>query len=192
VRRHTTALAALLIAFAVGACGSTTSPSGASGNPAGTPVSGIGGGGALFSIEEIGVGAVGYVTLKNFTDTPARLDGLTLCQGGDCFALPDAAVDAGASARIATGDGAGLSDVVATNATLGTLKPEDGEIALFGNGKLDDSANMYGYVEWGSDPHALTPLAIKAGLWMAGSFAPTSANATRLFREDTGLWLFDE
>jgi len=38
----------------------------------------------------------------------------------------------------------------------------------------------------------MTPLAITAGLWMNGSFAPTSANATRLYRADTGLWLFDE
>jgi hypothetical protein len=34
-------------------------------------------------------------------------------------------------------------------------------------------------------------VAIDAGLWIKGSFAPTADNATRLFRNEGGLWLFD-
>jgi hypothetical protein len=48
-------------------------------------------------------------------------------------------------------------------------------------------------MQWGSTPHELTGLAIDAGLWLEGGYAPTSEKATRLFRvKETGLWLFEE
>jgi hypothetical protein len=34
---------------------------------------------------------------------------------------------------------------------------------------------------------------VDAGLWFDTSYAPTSQNATRLYRvEESGLWLFEE
>jgi hypothetical protein len=86
--------------------------------------------GTYFAINEIGLGQNGYVALTNFTDVPASLAGLYLCQGGACFELPDVVVPAEATVRVATGDGTGLEGVVATQATLGELKLADGEIAL--------------------------------------------------------------
>jgi hypothetical protein len=186
----------------VAACGSAgTSPSGGAtpvASDAG-PVVAAGpayaqvGASSLLAINEIGVGENAYVSLTNFTDSPVGLKGLSLCQGKTCVDLPsDIIVPAGDTVRVSWGDGAGLDGVVMKNATLGPLAPTDGEIALYASPNRDDPKAIQTYIEWGSDPHVLTPVAIEAGLWMSGSFAPTSPNATRLWKADTGLWLFDE
>jgi ABC-type transport system substrate-binding protein len=147
---------------------------------------------SFFSINEIGLGPDGYVSLTNFTDVPVRLASLVLVQGSDSFELPDVAVEPGDTVLVAVGDGEGLENVVATDATLGDLAPADGEIALYTSQEFDDPTAMIVYLEWGSTPHDLNPVAIEAGLWLEGSFAPTSATATRLFRvEESGLWLFE-
>ncbi|OGO28381.1 MAG: hypothetical protein A2136_08055 [Chloroflexi bacterium RBG_16_54_11] len=141
----------------------------------------------------MGLGQNGYVALTNCTDVPATLLGLYLCQGAVCFELPDVVVAAGATVRIATGDGAGLEHVVATHATLGELRPADGEIALAASAQPDDPQSLFLYFQWGSTPHELTRNAVKAGLWVQGGYGPSSQNATRLFKDEkTGLWLFEE
>lgn len=149
--------------------------------------------GAFFSISEIGLGPGGYVSLQNFTDVEASLSGLYLCQADHCFELPDATLPPGGTARIAVGDGAGLENLIVDHASSIKLPPSDGEIALFASPDVGDPSKMLAYLQWGSTPHELTSIAVSAGLWMEGSYAPTSQNATRLFREEeTGLWLFDE
>jgi hypothetical protein len=149
--------------------------------------------GSFFAINEVGLGPNGFVALTNFTDVPTSLAGLYLCQGADCFELPDAVVGAEETVRIAAGDGAGQEGVVATDATLGELRPSDGEIALYTSQELDDSQAMLVYYQWGSTPHELTQSAIDAGLWVEGGYGPSSEAATRLFKvEETGLWLFEE
>lgn len=149
--------------------------------------------GTFFAINEVGLGPNGFVALTNFTDVPASLAGLSLCQGSECFELPDVVVDAGGTVRIAAGDGAGHEGVVATRATFGELRPSDGEIALVASQERDDPQAMFVYFQWGSTPHALTQIAVDAGLWVEGGYGPSSQNATRLFRvAETGLWLFEE
>ena len=149
--------------------------------------------GSFFSINEIGLGPDGYVALTNFTDVSVSTGGLILCQGSTCFELPDVVVGAGETVRIAVGDGTGHGWVVATRATLGELRPSDGEIALVVSQELDDPQAMLVYFQWGSNPHDLTQIAVDAGLWVEGGFGPSSQNATRLFRvEESGLWLFEE
>jgi len=147
--------------------------------------------GSPFALNEIGLGSEGYVALTNFTDQPAGLGGLLLCQGTQCFALPDVTVDPGATARVAAGTGAGLAGAVAANAAFGELRPSDGEIALYASKNMQDPKALLAYLEWGATPHTNTDTAIKAGLWIKGSFAPSANNATRLFRQEGGLWLFD-
>jgi hypothetical protein len=149
--------------------------------------------GTFFAINEVGLGPNGFVALTNFTDSPASLAGLYLCQGSECFELPQAVVDAGKTVRIAVGDGAGHEGVVATRATLGELRPSDGEIALLASPKPDDPQAMLVYFQWGSTPHDLTQTAIDAGLWLEGGYGPSSENASRLFKvAESGLWLFEE
>ena len=73
------------------------------------------------------------------------------------------------------------------------LNPADGEVALFASDKFDDPKALLVYLQWGSTPHALTDLAVEAGLWIKTAYAPTSENATRLFRsEETSGWMFEE
>ena len=149
--------------------------------------------GSFFAINEVGLGPEGYVALTNFTDVPASLGGLYLCQGPDCFALPDVSVGAGETARIAVSDGVGQEGVVATQATLGELRPYDGEIALVASPEPDDAKAMLVYFQWGSSPHARTQTAVDAGLWVEGGYGPSSESATRLFKvPESGLWLFEE
>jgi hypothetical protein len=149
--------------------------------------------GSFFAINEVGLGPDGFVALTNFTDIPASLAGLYLCQGSNCFQLPDEEVAPDSTVRIAVGEGAGHEAVVATHATLGELRPSDGEIALLTSPEPDDPGAMLVYFQWGSTPHDLTQRAIDAGLWVDGGYGPSSQNATLLFKvEETGLWLFSE
>jgi hypothetical protein len=151
------------------------------------------GSGTFFAINEVGLGLDGFVALTNFTDVPSSLAGLYLCQGSQCYELPDVVVDGGETVRVAVGDGTGYEGVVATRATLGELRPSDGEIALMASQELDDPQAMLVYFQWGSTPHELTQVAIDAGLWVKGGYGPSSQNATRLFKvAETGLWLFEE
>lgn len=146
----------------------------------------------LFSINEIGLGENGFVALTNYTDVPASLDGLYLCQGRDCFKLPDVVVDPETTVRIAVGNGTGLENVVATHATIGELRPFDGEVALFNSNDFDDPQEIAVYFQWGAPLHQLTQMAIDAGLWLEGGYGPSGENATRLYRDlDTGLWLWE-
>jgi hypothetical protein len=149
--------------------------------------------GSFFSINEIGLGPEGYIALTNFTDVTVSTGGLILCQGEDCFALPTVEVAAGETALVAVGDGSGLQGVIATGATIGELRSEDGEIAIYASVDYDDPKAILVYLQWGSTPHELTDVAVEAGLWFETSYAPSSDNATRLFRvEESGLWLFEE
>ena len=143
-----------------------------------------------FSIEEIGLGPNGYVTLLNYTDASASLDTLYLCHASRCADLPDVVVGPGEIARIAVGDGAGLEKVAMMGAGL-DLPPLDGEIAVYASKDVRNSNDVRAYLEWGSTPHELTTVAIEAGLWLEGSYAPSGPNATRLWKTDGNLWVWD-
>lgn len=157
-----------------------------------TPSPGVYGGDAtrFFEISEVGLGPNGFVTLLNYTDQDATLDGLRLCQPPACADLPDVLVPSGSVARIAVADGSGIESVVMERAGL-ELSPANGELALFADGELDDPDALRSYLEWGSTPHVATSVAVAAGLWREGSYAPSGADATRLYRTEANLWVFD-
>lgn len=143
-----------------------------------------------FTIEEIGVGSIGYVTLKNFSDLASSPDALFLCDADRCVDLPDVNVAPGDVIRIATGDGAGLENVVKTGAPL-DLPSADGEIALYVSKDVRDPTAMRYYVQWGSTPHALTDVAVAAHLSGTTTYAPSGPSATRLWRKPEGVWVWD-
>ena len=146
--------------------------------------------GFQFEINEVGLGDDGWVALRNYTDEPASLADLYLCQPPDCVALPDEEVPAETVAYVSVSSGDDLDNVVVTDAEL-TLAPPDGELALFSGDDTSDPEKIRSYLQWGSHPHEGTDVAIEAGLWIEGSYAPTSEAATLLFRSDEGLWLFE-
>ena len=154
------------------------------------PSSGAGDVSWFFSIEEIGLGPEGYVTLHNFTGASANLDSLFLCQSNGCADLPDVVVQPGESARIAVGDGTGLENVVMTNAKL-DLAPADGEVAVYHSEDPSDPTQLRAYLQWGSTPHELTKVAVEAGLWRESGYAPSGPNGTRLWKTDANLWVWD-
>ena len=149
--------------------------------------------GTYLSINEIGLGDNGYIALTNFTNVAVDLSGLVLCQGYDCFDLPNVSIAPGATSRVAVGNGKGVENVIATRAKLGKLSPSDGEIALFASQNVEDPKEMLVYFQWGSDPHELTETAVAAGLWVNGGYGPSSKTAVRLYKiQESGLWLFDQ
>ena len=143
-----------------------------------------------FEIEEVGLGESGYITLQNYTDIASNLDALYLCQADRCVGLPDAVVEPGAVARIAVGDGEGLEAVVMTRVNL-ELTPADGEIGLYVSEDVQNTADLRAYIQWGLTPHELTDVADKAGLWRKAGFAPSGPNATRLWKTEANLWVWD-
>jgi hypothetical protein len=155
-----------------------------------TPHEATGAAQPYFSIDEIVLGPNGYVTLTNFTESSESLAGLEMCQGSSCEQLPSIMVPGSDQARIGVGNGDGVKDIAATHAKIGALKASDGEIAIYAKNS-DGERQLVSFVEWGSSPHAHTEEAINAGLWLKDSFAPTSAQAVRLYRKASGLWLFD-
>lgn len=201
MKRYTLGLVLVVLLLIAAACGGSdagddtapAAPTQPAAEATSKPVAVSGTSGSFFAIYEVGLGPEGYISLLNFTDVPVSTAGLTLCQGSDCFALPDVEVAADETARVAVGDGTDLEGVIATQATLGELRPSDGEIAIFAKQDYEDPKAMLAYLQWGSTPHDLTGVAVEAGLWFETSYAPSSANATRLYRvPESGLWLFEE
>jgi hypothetical protein len=177
----------LLVALLVSG-GCTTAAS--SPSPAAEVTPGEGDVSSYFSIEEVGLGENGYITLRNYTDVSASLDKVFLCQAQACVDLPDVVIGPGEIARVAVGDGAGLEDVVVKNAAL-QLTPADGEVAVYRGDDRRDPGSMRYYVQWGSTPHELTDVAITAGLSGSTTFAPSGPNATRLWKTEGGQWVWD-
>jgi hypothetical protein len=185
---------ALLIStlLAVVACTAATGPTDqpTSSGETGRPTSGPEDVSRFFTIVEVGVGSQAYVTLVNYTDGPATLDALFLCQAKGCVNLPDVVVEPDGVARIAVGDGAGLENVVMTGANL-DLPPSDGEIAIYASEDLGQAENIRAYLQWGSTPHELTRVAVETGIWLETAYAPTGPGATRLWKTNDGLWVWD-
>lgn len=187
--RRVSLLAVLLLLVA--ACDtSLDSPMPSASGSASTPSTVANDVGRYFSIEEIGLGPDGWVTLLNYTDTAASLDSLYLCQAPRCIDLPDVVVGPGSIARIEVGGGSGLGDVAMTGADL-ALDPTDGEVGLYSTDDASDSTRLWAYIEWGSTPHDGTETAIKAGLWHEDSYAPSAPYATRLWKTEDNLWVWD-
>lgn len=204
----TFALAILLVVIAAVACGdddddgasnssATPSESGeptGSGDPSATVIPGGSGRPAdssyVFTIAEVGLGPDGWVRLENFSSESASLKGLFLCQPPECFEMPDVEVAGGESAYIAASDENDLESVAGTWTEM-ALTPSDGELGIYASESTDDPDEVRSYLQWGSSPHTGTETAIEAGFWVEG-YAPSSENATRLFQNEGGLWLFDE
>lgn len=144
--------------------------------------------GRFLTVAEVGFGGSGYVRLSNITSVPASLDGLFVCQGADCVALPDVSVDGEKSAVVAVGDGQGLDDVVVAGAAL-DLVAAGGEIGVYAGEDVTAAPDVRAYIEWGSTPHEGTAAAVEAGLWLEGSFVETTGESTRIVRGEDGMWI---
>jgi hypothetical protein len=143
-----------------------------------------------FVITRVGLGPHGFVALQNGASITASLGGVSICQGRQCYVLPRVRVAPHRTVLIARDGGRGLKHVVARNARFGSLRPHDGEIALFSSRRIHKARTLFAYLQWGSTPHRLTKMAIAAGHWLKGSYAPSARDATLLYRNHAGLWLF--
>lgn len=112
------------------------------------------------------------IVITNVGDVTGNLAGHFLCQRPAYFAIPDVEVPPGQFVAISTGgtvfqpppDAITIDQV----ATIGTLRPGDGEVGLYDSGNFGASTDILSYVEWGSSGHGRSSVAVKAGIWSDG------------------------
>lgn len=151
----TTSAGATTTSAAVEATTSTPSPSG-----------------AHFVLTSVSLGDGGMIVITNVGDATGNLAGHFLCQRPAYFAIPDVEVPPGQFVAISTGgtvfqpppDAITIDQV----ATIGTLRPGDGEVGLYDSGNFGASTDILSYVEWGSSGHGRSSVAVKAGIWSDG------------------------
>lgn len=151
----TTSAGATTTSAAVEATTSTPSPSG-----------------AHFVLTSVSLGEGGMIVITNVGDVTGNLTGHFLCQRPAYFAIPDVEVPPGQFVAISTGgtvfqpppDAITIDQV----ATIGTLRPDDGEVGLYDSGNFGASTDILSYVEWGSSGHGRSSVAVKAGIWSDG------------------------
>lgn len=151
----TTSAGATTTSAAVEATTSTPSPSG-----------------AHFVLTSVSLGEGGMIVITNVGDVTGNLAGHFLCQRPAYFAIPDVEVPPGQFVAISTGgtvfqpppDAITIDQV----ATIGTLRPGDGEVGLYDSGNFGASTDILSYVEWGSSGHGRSSVAVKAGIWSDG------------------------
>ncbi len=102
--------------------------------------------------------AAGFVLLRNDGDEPVDLAGYWLCNRPNYVELPSRTVAPGEVLELDTA----VSDL--------SLDPAGGELALYSSRSFGDPAAILRYVQWGSDGHGRTDVAVTAGVWKAGEF----------------------
>ena len=118
-------------------------------------------------------GDAGYVVIANQGDEPADLDGIQLCQFPTYVDL-GTVVD---GATIAAGE-----SVQIPAATIGGLRVEGGEAALYAAPDFTNPDAIFGFVQWGTGGER-SEVAAEAGIWPSGaSVEPDPAfNSIELF-----------
>ena len=103
------------------------------------------------------------VVVKNVSSDPYDLTGHALCNRPNYLTLPREVLDPGASLTI--------------YASTLQISPGGGEVGLYTASSFGDSGAILGYVQWGTDSHGRTEVAVEAGIWPAGDFVAGGASA---------------
>ena len=138
--------------------------------------------GARFVLTSVSLGDGGMVVITNIGDTAGNLAGHFLCQRPSYFGIPDVEVPPGQFVAISTGGSGFLPPpdaiIIDVIATIGTLSPGDGEVALYKSGNFGSSSDILSYVEWGSSGHGRSSVAVDAGIWTG--FVQTRADSVAI------------
>lgn len=124
------------------------------------------------------------IVITNIGGGPGNLGGHWLCQQQDYYEIPavelepleSVAIDAGGQ-DFSPPPGAKTVDEVAT---IGDLRPSDGEIGLYRSNDFESSDAIVSYVEWGASSHGRSSVAVAAGIWSEGSFVATDGSSTSI------------
>ncbi|MCZ6505529.1 MAG: hypothetical protein O6834_06065, partial [Actinobacteria bacterium] len=143
--------------------------------------------GAHFVLTSISFGDGGMIVITNVGDATGNLAGHFLCQRPAYFGIPDVEVAPGQSVAINTGGSVFQPppDAITIDqiATIGTLSPGDGEVALYNSANFGSSADILSYVEWGSSGHGRSSVAVSAGIW--SGFVQTGDDSVALSANTT-------
>ena len=141
--------------------------------------------GPKFVLSTVTFGAGPMIVITNIGDESGNLGGHWLCQRPSYWEFPSIEVPAGQSVAVSTGGSVFLPPpgalVIETQASVGGLEPEDGEMGFYERRSFDDSTAILSYVEWGKSGHGRSSVAVSAGIWSSGAFVETNADTISLF-----------
>ena len=141
--------------------------------------------GPVFVLSTVTFGAGPMIVITNIGDEAGNLGGHWLCQRPTYWEFPNIEVPAGQSVAVSAGGTVFLPPpgalVIEAQASIGGLKPEDGEIGFYQSRSFSDSSAILSYVEWGKPGHGRSSVAVSAGTWPDGVFVETNADTIALF-----------
>lgn len=107
----------------------------------------------------------GVVVVRNDGSTDYDLAGHWLCNRPSYTALPEVILSPG--------------EIVEVAASAIGITASEGEIGLYTSRDFGDSTAIVRYVQWGSDGHGRTSVAVEGGVWTDGDFVDnTEQNLT--------------
>jgi len=124
----------------------------------------------------------GQVELLNVSNTTIDISNYWLCNfssGNRYQQISGTTIVCGNSLVLAPGEFV----TVQSSITIGTA---DGEMGLYNSSSFGSSAAMLDYVEWGFTGHGRSSVAVGAGIWTTGDFAPSFTTNTSLEYDGTG------
>ena len=101
------------------------------------------------------------IVVRNNGDEPYDLTGHFLCNRPNYMAVP--------AGTLAPGDTMEIS------ATSLFVTATSGELGLYTSNSFGSADAIVRYVQWGSDPHGRTSVAVSAGVWAAGNWVDSGA-----------------
>ena len=97
-----------------------------------------------------------FIQLRNDGDEDYDISGHWLCNRPSYFQLPGQVLSPG--------------DVIEIDVRSLGMNPDSGELALYTSGDFGSSADIIRYVQWGTDSHGRTSVAVAGGVWPEGDF----------------------
>lgn len=96
------------------------------------------------------------IQIRNDGQEDYDISGHWLCNRPSYFQLPDQVLAPG--------------DVIEIDVRSLGLNPSSGELALYTSGDFESSTDIIRYVQWGTDSHGRTIVAVAGGVWPEGDF----------------------
>lgn len=131
---------------------------------------------AQIVINELIPGAT--IEIKNLGTESVDISSYWLCNFPNYSQLSDLNVSCG-SLTLASGATVAIDD-------FDSFSESDGEIGIYTTDTFSSSNAMIDYVEWGSTGHERSSVAVDAGLWTTGDFAPVFASDKSLSYDGEG------
>ena len=132
-------------------------------------------GSAIIVVNEIS--ADGKIEITNIGDAAMDVTNVILCNFPDYQTIGNSTLECG-DLMLEPGEILVVTDFVAL--------AEQGEMGLYSATPYSDPNNVMDYMEWGNTGHQRSGVAVQAGQWVEGDFAPAIAAGTSLEYDGEG------